>query len=79
MPIAVQFGVHPLHLEIVFLATMQLGYITAPVGLNLFITGYRFGRSIVSVYVSTLPSFLFLMVAVAIIAFWPQLLLTLFS
>ena len=73
LPIATQFGVDPVHLGIVFLATMQLGYITPPVGLNLFIAGYRFDRPIVDIYFSTLPFFVILMVSVALIAFWPSL------
>ena len=77
LPVAIQFGVHPVHLGIVFLATMQLGYITPPVGLNLFIAGYRFDKPIVSIYLSTLPFFAFLMIAVALIAFWPALSLAL--
>lgn len=77
LPVATQFGVDPVHLGIVFLATMQVGYITPPVGLNLFIAGYRFNRPIVTVYLSTLPFFVFLMIAVALIAFWPALSLVL--
>jgi TRAP-type C4-dicarboxylate transport system permease large subunit len=77
LPIANQFGIHPVHLGMVFLATMQLGYITPPVGLNLFIASYRFERSITSLYTATLPWFFFLMISVAIIAFWPQLSLVL--
>ena len=73
LPIATQFGVNPVHLGIVFLATMQLGYITPPVGLNLFIAGYRFDRPIVEIYFSTLPFFVFLMISVLLIAFWPGL------
>jgi tripartite ATP-independent transporter DctM subunit len=73
LPIATQFGVHPVHLGIVFLATMQLGYITPPIGLNLFIAGYRFDRPIVNIYLSTLPFFVFLMISVGLIAFWPGL------
>ncbi|KAA9131067.1 TRAP transporter large permease subunit [Marinihelvus fidelis] len=73
LPVAVQFGVDPIHLGIVFLAAMQLGYITPPVGLNLFIAGYRFDRPIVDIYLSTLPFFAFLLLAVVIIAFWPGL------
>ncbi|MCH8058205.1 MAG: TRAP transporter large permease subunit [Proteobacteria bacterium] len=79
LPVAMQFGVHPVHLGIVFLATMQLGYLTPPVGLNLFIASYRFNRSIVELYVSTLPFFLCLLLCVAIIAFWPWLSLVLIS
>jgi len=73
LPVALQFGVDPVHLGIVFLATMQLGYITPPVGLNLFIASYRFERPIVELYLSTLPFFFFLMISVIIIAFWPGL------
>jgi tripartite ATP-independent transporter DctM subunit len=79
LPVAVQFGVHPVHLGIVFLATMQLGYLTPPVGLNLFIASYRFDRSIVELYVSTLPFFLCLLLCVAVITFWPWLSLALIS
>jgi tripartite ATP-independent transporter DctM subunit len=77
LPIATQFGMDPVHLGIVFLATMQLGYLTPPVGLNLFIASYRFERSIIEIYVSTLPFFLFLLISVAVIAFWPALSLAL--
>jgi tripartite ATP-independent transporter DctM subunit len=73
LPIAAQFGIHPVHLGMVFLATMQLGYITPPVGLNRFIASYRFEKPIVTLYVSTLPFFFALLVSVAVIAFWPQL------
>ena len=77
LPVAIQFGVDPVHLGIIFLATMQLGYITPPVGLNLFIASYRFERPVVSVYLDTLPFFFILLVSVLIIAFWPWLSLAL--
>ncbi len=73
LPIALQYGIHPVHLGIVFLATMQLGYITPPVGLNLFIASYRFNKPIATLYLATLPFFLFLLFSVIVIAFWPQL------
>jgi tripartite ATP-independent transporter DctM subunit len=73
LPVALQYGVDPVHLGIVFLATMQLGYITPPVGLNLFIASYRFDRPVVELYLSTLPFFLFLLISVVVIAFWPAL------
>ena len=77
LPVAMQFGVDPVHLGIVFLATMQLGYLTPPVGLNLFIASYRFERGIVEVYLSTVPFFLILLLSVVVIAFWPWLSLVL--
>ena len=73
LPVALQFGIHPVHLGIIFLATMQLGYLTPPVGLNLFIASYRFDRSIIDIYLSTLPFFVFLLLSVILIAFWPWL------
>ena len=77
LPVALQFGVHPVHLGIIFLATMQLGYITPPVGLNLFIASYRFDRPIIELYLSTLPFFFILLVSSILIAFWPTLSLAL--
>jgi len=73
LPVAMLYDVHPLHLGIVFLATMQLGYLTPPVGLNLFIASHRFEKPILEVYMSTLPFFAILLLAVAAIAFWPSL------
>jgi tripartite ATP-independent transporter DctM subunit len=67
------YGIDPVHLGIVFLAAMELGYLTPPVGLNLFLSSYRFDRDIAEVYWSTLPFFLVLLVCVLLIAFIPQL------
>ncbi len=77
LPVALQFGIDPVHLGIIFLATMQLGYITPPVGLNLFIASYRFDRPVVSIYLDTLPFFFCLMFVVLVITFWPWLSLVL--
>jgi len=73
LPIAAGYDVHPVHLGIVFLAAMQLGYLTPPVGLNLFIASYRFEKSIMHVYAATLPFLLILLVSVVLITFWPEL------
>ena len=56
LPIAEMYEVNQIHLGIIFLSTMQLGYLTPPVGINLFIASYRFDRSIIDVYSSTIPS-----------------------
>ncbi|MEE9142990.1 MAG: TRAP transporter large permease [Gammaproteobacteria bacterium] len=73
LPVAAQYGMHPMHLGIVFLATMQLGYLTPPIGLNLFISSYRFEKPITQVYLSTIPFFLILLISVLIITFLPAL------
>jgi TRAP-type C4-dicarboxylate transport system permease large subunit len=73
VPVALSYGIHPVHLGILFLANMQLGYFTPPVGLNLFIASYRFDRPILELYRATLPFFFLLLGAVMIITYWPQL------
>ena len=77
LPIAVGYGIHPVHLGIIFLANMQLGYFTPPVGMNLFIASFRFGKPIMTLYVATIPFFLVLLVSVLIITYWPGLSLVL--
>ena len=73
LPVAAEFGVDPIHLGIVFLSTMQLGYLTPPVGLNLFVASYRFDQSIVRVYLATFPFLVMLAFSVLVITFWPDL------
>ena len=79
LPIAANYDVHPVHLGIVFLAAMELGYLTPPVGLNLFISSYRFEKPIVSVFAATFPFLVILALSVILIAFWPGLSLWLLS
>ena len=79
LPIAVGYGIHPVHLGIIFLANMQLGYFTPPVGMNLFIASYRFEKPVMTLYLATIPFFVVLLIAVLIITYWPALSLTLLS
>ena len=72
-PIATQYGVNEIHLGIVFLAAMQLGYLTPPVGLNLFISSYRFEKPIMTVYSATFPFLMLLLLSVILIMFLPEL------
>jgi C4-dicarboxylate transporter, DctM subunit len=73
IPIAAGYGVNEVHLGIVFLAAMELGYLTPPVGLNLFISSYRFEKPILHVYSATFPFLMILLLSVILIAFWPGL------
>lgn len=73
LPIALSYGIDPIHLGIIFLANMQIGYCTPPVGMNLFISSYRFRQPITKIYLATLPFILVLMAVVLIITYWPQL------
>lgn len=77
LPIAVGYGIHPVHFGIIFLANMQIGYFTPPVGMNLFIASYRFNKPITELYHATIPFMLILFVAVLIITYWPALTMTL--
>jgi tripartite ATP-independent transporter DctM subunit len=73
LPVAAGFGIHPVHLGVVMLANLQLGYFTPPVGMNLFIAAYRFGRPVLVLVRACVPFFLVLAAAVALITWWPAL------
>ncbi len=73
LPIAVSYGIHPVHLGIIFLANMQIGYFTPPVGMNLFIASYRFKKPITELYKATLPFMFILLFVVLLITYIPQL------
>jgi len=73
IPIALAFGVDPVHLGIIFLANLQIGYCTPPVGINLFLASHRFGDDILKVYRATLPFLFLLLIALLIITWFPAL------
>jgi tripartite ATP-independent transporter DctM subunit len=77
LPIAIGYGMDPIHLGIVFLANMQIGYCTPPVGMNLFIASYRFEKPVVLLYRATLPFLAILLVCVLVITYLPWLSLAL--
>lgn len=66
LPIARSFGVDPYHLGIVFLLNLEIGYMTPPVGLNLFISSYRFKRPVTELYRAVLPFIGLLIVALLV-------------
>ena len=73
LPIAIGYDIHPIHLGIIFLANMQIGYFTPPVGMNLFIASYRFHKPVTELYRATIPFMFILIAAVLIITYWPEL------
>jgi tripartite ATP-independent transporter DctM subunit len=82
VPLGLAFGIHPIHLGIIFVANLELGYLTPPVGLNLFLASYRFGRPLLDLYRAAVPFLLILGVGVLLITYVPPLttgLLTLFG
>jgi C4-dicarboxylate transporter DctM subunit len=72
-PIAAQFDVHPLHLGIIFLINLEIGYSTPPVGLNLFLGSLRFERPITQLYRASWPFLLVLLLALLLITYLPEL------
>ena len=73
LPIALGYDIHPIHLGIIFLANMQIGYFTPPVGMNLFIASYRFHKPVTELYQATIPFMFILIAAVLVITYWPEL------
>lgn len=79
IPIAEQFGVNPLHLAIVFLTNLEIGYITPPVGINLFISSFRFNRPVLELYKVSIPFLFLLLLALIMITYIPWLTLFWFN
>lgn len=73
VPIAKEFGIHPVHLGIIFLANLEIGYITPPVGLNLFIASNRFGKPLSEIWRTTLPFLILRLGALALITYFSGL------
>jgi tripartite ATP-independent transporter DctM subunit len=73
IPLGELFGIHPLHLGIIFLANLQLSYLTPPVGLNLFLASYRFNQPLIRLSRNIIPFFLVLLVTVLLITYIPGL------
>jgi C4-dicarboxylate transporter DctM subunit len=73
LPMATAFGVNPVHLAVIFLANMELGYLMPPMGENLFLSSYRFKQPLIRIYQSTLPYTVILLAAVLLITYVPWL------
>ena len=72
-PAAIGFGIHPVHLGIIFLTNLGIGYITPPVGLNLFIASIRFKEPVIKLYWASLSFLLCLLIALVLITYLPIL------
>jgi tripartite ATP-independent transporter DctM subunit len=73
VPLGAAFGIDPVHLGIIFLANLELGYLTPPVGMNLFLSSYRFDKPLPEVYRSILPILFVLLIGVLMITYIPIL------
>jgi len=73
VPVAVQYGIDPIHLGTLFLLNLELGYMTPPLGLNLFLSSRRFGQSLPCLYRATMPFWAVLLAALALVTYIPRL------
>jgi tripartite ATP-independent transporter DctM subunit len=73
LPLARAYGIDPVHMGILFVANLELGFLTPPVGLNLFVASYRFEKPLTEVVRASLPMFLVLVAGVLVITYWPWL------
>ena len=72
-PLGLYFGIDPVHLAIIFIANLELGFLTPPVGMNLFLSAYRFDENMPTIYKSTLPFFMVMLLSVLAITYIPIL------
>lgn len=73
VPLGAAFGIHPVHLGIIFIANLELGFLTPLVGLNIFLAAYRFKRPVLEVCVAALPMMAILGIGVLVITYVPWL------
>jgi len=72
-PMGAAFGIDPVHLGIIFLVNLELGYLTPPVGMNLFLSSYRFDLSLPNVYRSVIPYLIIVGIGVLVITYVPAI------
>lgn len=72
-PVGAAFGVHPLHMGVIFLANLELGFLTPPIGMNLFLSSSRFNVPLLKVYRQTFPFLVILLAGVLLITYVPQM------
>ena len=79
VPLGAAFGIDPIHLGIIFIANLELGYLTPPVGLNLFLAAYRFERPLLQIWRAAIPMLIILAIGVLLITYVPSLTLGIFE
>jgi tripartite ATP-independent transporter DctM subunit len=73
VPLVAAYGLDPIHVGVIFLANMQLGYLMPPMGENLFLAAYRFDATLPSIYRAVLPFVAIMLAVVLLITFWPAI------
>ena len=73
VPIGAAFGIDPVHLGVIFLANLELGFLFPPVGLNLFLSASRFGTPLPRLYRHVVPFLIILAIGVLLITYVPSM------
>lgn len=73
IPLGNAYGIHPVHLGIIFLANLEVGYLTPPVGINLFLSSFRFNEPLVQIYKYIVPFLIVMLISVLMITYMPWL------
>ena len=73
VPVALTYGIDPIHLCIIFLVNLEIGYSTPPVGINLFIASLKFEKPVTLLYRASVPWLVLLLVLLAIVTYVPAL------
>ncbi|MBP9680708.1 MAG: TRAP transporter large permease subunit [Bacteriovorax sp.] len=73
IPVALDFGVDPVHLAIIFLTNLEIGYLHPPIGINLFIASNRFKKPITDLYSASIPFLVLLVIALILITYIPSM------
>ena len=73
LPVAALYGIHPLHLGVIFVANLQIGYFTPPIGMNLFISSYRFNTPVIELYTACFPFMVVLLIVLLLVTYVPFL------
>lgn len=73
VPVALQYGIDPVHLGTLFLLNLELGYMTPPLGLNLFLASRRFDKPLPVLYRAVAPFWFLILAALAVVTYWPGL------
>lgn len=73
LPLAIRYDIHPIHLGIIFIANLEIGYSTPPIGINLFIASNRFKQPIHTLFKSTIPFLLIMLIWLLAITYIPEL------
>jgi len=73
VPVAIQYGIDPIHLCVIFLVNLEIGYSTPPVGINLFISSLKFEKPVTLLYRASVPYLLLLLGLLILITYVPEL------